>query len=275
MPEPRKDETKEEWMNRCMGDEEQKKTFPDQEQRIAVCARKWDDRNKKKDEAMKELTIRMKADDVAEVLLYDEVGEDPFFGMGISAKTFREQIKAIKAKTINLRINSPGGSCMEGAAMLATLDDFPGKIEVDIDGYCASIASAIAMAGDTIRCSASGMFMIHDPMGCCMGGSEDMKSMAGVLDKVKETILDAYMRRAKPDRKQMAKLMTNETWFTAAEAIEAGLADSTTEPMRLAAHFDWSKFKYRNMPVAKGPTPEQMAETEKRKNRIKELMGKK
>ena len=54
---------------------------------------------------MKTLPIRVKADGSAEILLYDVIGSD-FFGEGITAKDFREQIKAVKAKTINLRINS-------------------------------------------------------------------------------------------------------------------------------------------------------------------------
>ena len=110
---------------------------------------------------MKEAKI-INRGDVAEVQLYDVIGEDPWFGGGISAKTFRDQIKSIKAKTINLRVNSPGGSVTEGAAMLNTLDEFPGRIEVDIDGMSASAATFIMMAGDVIRAASNSLTMIHD-----------------------------------------------------------------------------------------------------------------
>jgi len=219
---------------------------------------------------MKELTIRMK-DDMAEILLYDQIGEDPFFGDGISAKTFREQIKAVKARTINLRINSPGGSVTEGAAMMSVLDDFKGTVEVDIDGMAASAASVVAMSGDTIRMASNALMMIHDPYAGVMGGADEMRRTADLLDKVKGQILDAYGRRAKADRKAIAKMMTDETWFNGQEAVEAGLADETTAPMQMAASFDLTKFGYRKVPEKPGPTPEQIAAFSARKERFKTL----
>jgi ATP-dependent Clp protease protease subunit len=217
------------------------------------------------------LTIRMKADEVAEVLLYDTIGES-FWGDGISAKTFREQIKGVKAKTLSLRINSPGGSVTEGAAMLAVLDDWRAKagrrIEVDVDGLAASAASVVMMAGNVVRVASNGLVMIHDPYTMVAGGAAEMRHTADLLDKVKGQILDTYLRRAKLSRDELSAAMEAETWYTGQEAVDAGLADSIAEQVSVAAFAGvrplLAKMKFKNAPEL--PTDAAAwAETERRK----------
>ncbi len=184
---------------------------------------------------MKQLQIRMRTDDIMEVLLYDTIGSDDFFGGGISAKTFRQQIKATKAKVMNLRVNSPGGNVFEAGAMMAALDEWPGRIEVDIDGVAASAASYLIMAADVIRVASNGLMMVHDPFAVAGGGSADMRRMADLLDTVRGQILDAYERKSKAGREQLSAWMQQETWFTGPEAVAAGLADEATGAVRVAA----------------------------------------
>ncbi len=216
---------------------------------------------------MKKLTINMRGD-AAEVLLYDVIGEDMFGG--ISAKDFRAEIKAVKAKSLNLRINSPGGSVFEASAMMAALDEFKGRIEVDVDGIAASAASVIAMAGDEIRMASGAMMMIHRPYAMVVGPAEDMRSMADMLDKSGEQLIDAYMRHAKVSRKQISEMMDAETWFTGDEAVAAGLADGVTEGRQVAACADLTKvaakMKFKHVPeVLTARTSPAWAETERRR----------
>src|SRR5688572_18298103 len=112
---------------------------------------------------MKTATIRALSEEVTEVLLYGEIGVDPFFREGVDAKEFREQLNAINTPAINLRINSPGGNVFAGAAMLKALDDHPARIEVDVDGMAASFASVLMMAGDHVRVASNAFVMIHNP----------------------------------------------------------------------------------------------------------------
>jgi ATP-dependent Clp protease protease subunit len=217
---------------------------------------------------MKEAIIRAKGPDITEVLLYDLIGYDSWFGDGISAKAFREQIKAVKTKTISLRINSPGGSVTEASAMLAALDEWPGRIEVDVDGLAASAASFVAMAGDKIRVASNALVMIHDPVSGVRGGADEMRRTADLLDKVKGQIIDAYARRAKVSADKLAELMAAETWFTGAEAVEAGLADEVTGSVRVSNSFDLGRFGFRHAPaapVAAGPSAADLAEHQRRR----------
>lgn len=219
---------------------------------------------------MKLATIRAKTDDITEVLLYDQIGAD-FFGDGVNAKDFRNQLKDIKTPTINLRINSPGGSVTEAAAMLVALDEHPARIEVDVDGIAASAASVVAMAGDHIRVASNALMMIHNPHAVAMGDSEEMRRTAELLDKVREQILDAYKRKSSMSRKKLSEAMDAETWYTGAEAVAAGLADEATKPVSIAAFADLltvaAKLGAKHPPKLE-KTPEQIraiAETEKRR----------
>lgn len=169
----------------------------------------------------------------AEVLIYENIGEG-WFG-GISAKAFADEIKKLgNVKTINVRINSYGGSVFDGLAIYNTLKKHSAQVNVDIDGIAASIASIIAMAGDTINMAENGLMMIHDPWSVAMGTAEDLRAEADVMDKVRDSLLDTYMTRTS-DRDMISNMMSEETWLTAAEAADIGLVDNLTDQAKLAA----------------------------------------
>lgn len=187
---------------------------------------------------MKTVTIRAASSELTEVLLYDQIGRDAFFGDGISAKEFREQLRSIKTPRINLRINSPGGSVFEGSAMLAALEEHPSTIRVDVDGLAASAASLIMMAGDEIHVASNAMVMIHNPHALAIGDAAEMLRMAELLEKSKEQFVATYAKRTGASRKQISDWMDAETWFTGEEAVEAGFADSAGAPVSVAAFAD-------------------------------------
>lgn len=180
-----------------------------------------------------------------EIWLYDQVGEG-FFG-GMSARQFAAEINKLgQVDTINLHINSPGGSVFDGVAIYNTLKNHPARIEVDVDGIAASIASVIAMAGNEIRMAANALMMIHDPMGMAMGDSGEMRKTADLLDQIKGVIVDTYAKRTGQTVAKLSAMMDEETWITASEAADLGFADVVTEDQRIAAcyGFDFSQFKH-------------------------------
>jgi len=193
-------------------------------------------------------TIRNQADDEgsAEVLLYGNIGED-LWSEGTGAKQFAEDLKALgPIKNLSIRINSPGGSLFEGISIFNTLERHSAKKVVTVDGLAASIASVIAMAGDTVIMPRNAIMMIHDPFGMTIGDAKEHRKMAEGLDKIKEGLISAYQRKTKMSNQDIADLMSDETWMTAVEAVEWGFADEVAEPMRMAAsmNFDLSKFKH-------------------------------
>ena len=105
------------------------------------------------------------------------------------------------------------------------LREYPGTVTVKIDSIAASAASVVAMAGDRVLMSPTGMLMIHDPSTIAMGNSEDMRKAIDVLNEVKESIINAYTAKTGLSHARIANLMSNETWMNAKKAVELGFAD--------------------------------------------------
>lgn len=183
----------------------------------------------------------------ADLFLYDDIG-DGFFG-GISSKQIIDDLSRLGVvDTLNVRINSAGGSVFEGIAIHNAIARNPARVVVHIDSVAASIASIIAMAGAEIRIASNARVMIHDPSGVGIGTSEDLRATADLLDSVRVTLVDIYTKRTKNDAGKVSAWMADETWFTAREAVDNGFADSITEPLQIAASGDFSRF--RNAPAA-------------------------
>ncbi len=223
------------------------------------------------------MKITMKGD-TAEVLIYGEIG-DTFFGDGINAKDFRQQIKATKASVINVRINSPGGNVFDASSMKNALDEHKARIEVDIDGLAASAASVVAMSGDVVRVAQNGLMMIHDPSSGVMGGAAEMRRTADLLDKVRQQIIDTYGKKIgdKATKEQIAAWMAAETWFTGQEAVDAGLADEVSGAIKMAACANLDKRNFKNAPESlfkSGPTAEEIAEYNRMKEQAAKLCAK-
>ena len=178
----------------------------------------------------------------AEIFIYEDIGES-WLG-GLSAKRFNDELNAIgKMDTINVRINSDGGSVFDGVAIQNSLRKNSARVEVDIDGIAASIASIIAMAGDEIRIADNGFMMIHDPWIVAGGGADDLRKTADLLVKVRDTLVDTYVRRTGVDADTVSELMAAETWMDSTEAKELGFVDTVTGELAMAAHIDIKKFK--------------------------------
>lgn len=180
--------------------------------------------------------------DRAEILIYDEIS---FWG--INAQDFADRIADIHASDITVKINSPGGDVFDGMAIYRQLLDHPANIHVQVDGIAASIASIIMLAGDDVELAQHAMVMIHDPFALVVGNAEDMAHMAKTLDKMGDVLAGIYQARAGGTVAEWRAAMREETWYTADEALEAGLATSVGSDeadTKAAARFDWSMFRH-------------------------------
>ncbi|UOZ10536.1 head maturation protease, ClpP-related [Amycolatopsis sp. WQ 127309] len=168
--------------------------------------------------------IRNLANNTAEVFVYDEIG-----GWGVMAADFVRDLQAIDADSVTVRISSPGGDVFDALAMHASLHNLDATVNVVVDGLCASAATVVAMAGDTVATAPGSMWMIHDAMAVVAGNAADVRQMADLLDKTSTNIADIYAGRAGGSSDDWRTTMQAETWYTADEAVTAKLADSLTE----------------------------------------------
>ncbi|MGE5827636.1 MAG: head maturation protease, ClpP-related [Micromonosporaceae bacterium] len=189
--------------------------------------------------------------DTATVYLYDEIGM-----FGVSAGSFAKELGEVNSPTIDLRLNSPGGEVFDGLAIYNALQRHPARITVHVDGIAASVTSVIAMAGDEILIDRYAQMMIHEAHAIAVGSTKDMSAMARLLDEYSDNIAAIYATRAGGDKSTWRDRMKAETWFSAAEAVKAGLADRVAEgtvKARPAATWDLSIFNHAGREHAPDP----------------------
>lgn len=200
------------------------------------------------DPSRKWFDLRNVTADSADIFIYDEVGS-----YGVSASDVIGQLQALKVGTLNVHINSPGGSVFDGFAIYNALNAHPASIIVHIDGLAASIASVIAMAGDEIRMAENAMLMVHPPSCGVMGFAKDLRSQADVLDQLEQNIAKVYSARTGMTMEATLAAMSAETWYTASQCFENKLCTLVIAAKKIAAHFDLSAFRNAPAPL---PSPE-------------------
>ena len=188
----------------------------------------------------------------ATIHLYDEVGA---FGAG--SKEFLADLAKLDGQHIHLRINSPGGSVVEGTAIYNSLRRHKGGLTVHIDALAASMASVIAMAGAPVYIADNALLMIHNPWTISAGDSEQLRKEADLLDKLKSTLVNAYTRKTGMEQDQIAEMMNAETWLDAVEAVALGFADAIEEGVAAAATATPESLRARFDTFAKGMTAEE------------------
>lgn len=191
-------------------------------------------------------------DKKGEIYLYGNIGMS-FWGDGISAKQFKDDLKALgDVTTLDVRINSDGGDVFEGRTMYSLLSEHPAKKTVYVDGLAASIASLIAMAGNEIKMADGSFMMIHNAWGVAVGDSNEMNRMATLLESVTGTLIDTYAARTGQDRSKIKKWMNDETWMEAKDAKERGFATTVIEPVKAAASVRYPEL-FKNLPAPLRP----------------------
>lgn len=172
--------------------------------------------------------------DALELYIYGDVEGDYYDWWGdlqeseTSANHFRDALAQYpNAAEITVYINSYGGDVFEGTAIYNQLKRHPAHKTVYIDGFACSIASVIAMAGDDVIMPRNTMMMIHDMWRVAIGNATELRKAADDLDVINAAGRQAYLAKAgdKLTEEKLIELMDAETWLTAEQCIELGLAD--------------------------------------------------
>lgn len=186
-------------------------------------------------------SVDMKADTEAEIFIYGPIG---FFG--VEAESLVKEIAALEVDRITVRINSPGGEVFDGIAIYNALRSHSAEIYVRIEALAASMATIIALAGDSVEMEDNAYFMIHKPFAFCIGNETDMEKMRDILSKLGGTMADIYSAKSDLSRDEVLAKMSAESWYTAAEALDAGFIDAVVErdgdESKAASAYDLSVF---------------------------------
>lgn len=182
--------------------------------------------------------IKNKSSEVADVYLFNDIGT-----FGVTAQNFIDEIKEYEDTELNIHINSLGGEVFEGMAIYSIIQRRKSKTTVYIEGIAASIASVIALAADEVIMSENSLLMIHNAWGGTQGEAKDMRKQAEILDKITNEIAEVYVKKSGISYNEVVRMMDEETWLTAEEAVALGFVDSISEPIKVAAKYDVSKYK--------------------------------
>lgn len=166
----------------------------------------------------------------ADVYVYDVIGGGGWFDDGVSASDFAQTIAGLHVDELNVFVNSPGGDVYDGIAMVNALTRHPAYVTVTVDGLAASAASLLLTAADNAVMGANSELMIHDAWSRARGNAQDMRDAADQLDRVSDNIASMYAQHAGGTAADWRDIMRQETWYTAAEAVEAGLAHAVVDP---------------------------------------------
>lgn len=170
--------------------------------------------------------IKQQTENSVNIYLYGDIADYWWDDESNSAKCLKDKLAELNDVTeINLHINSLGGDVIEGIAMFNLLKQHPAKVNVYVDGFACSIASVIAMAGDTVYMPKNSMMMVHNCWTYAGGNSKELRKTADDLDKIMEASIESYLSKINISRKELVELLDAETYLTAEECYNMGFAD--------------------------------------------------
>lgn len=187
---------------------------------------------------------------VAEVLVYDVIGQD-WMGEGLTAKRFEEALAAAgEIDEIQVLINSPGGIVYEALGIYNALARHPANVITHNVGAAWSAAGWILQAGDERLSSENATLMIHNSQGFAMGDRRTMLKESEVLDKLDDSIALTFAKRTGRKAETFRKIMDEETWYSGAEALSGKLVDRVVGAKKDAKNLDPAAFGYNRKPLA-------------------------
>ena len=210
-------------------------------------------------------SVQNKADDpkTAAVEIYDDI--IPF--IGVNAADFRNELKSLgdDIETIDLHIHSRGGSVWEAVAIMNTLRQHKARVVTTVDSIAASSAGFIAVgASDELIMSENAELMAHLPWAMAVGSADDMRKAAESLDRTAKNIVSIFASRTGGSEEEWMQILSDETWWSAQEAVDAGIADKVLKtPKRAKAKadaknsFDLSIFNHAGRSDAPAPRTSQ------------------
>lgn len=165
--------------------------------------------------------------DASEINIYDEIGPS-WWGL-IDAETVITALDQMKGKHVTVRLNTPGGSVDEGISIFNALKRHSGGVTTVVDSLAASMGSYILQAGEQRLVASNAMVMVHDPWTITMGNAEALRKDAETLDKYALRMIPDYASRSGKTDAEVIGIMSEESWYTGQEAVDAGFADSVVD----------------------------------------------
>lgn len=216
---------------------------------------------------------------MTDVLIHGDIGFE------VRSADVIQQLAGVDGDVV-VRVNSGGGDVYEGLAIMNALRAHSGDVLVIVEGLAASAASFIAVGGGTrVVCRPHAELMIHEAWAMADGNAADMTKAAGDLDRVSGNLASIYADRAGGTPDVWRQRMREETWFSAEEALAAGLVDAVEDARapvkpaalgrsRVMARFRFNGRREAPAPDINAPAGQKEEQTMTLLNELAQKMGK-
>lgn len=136
-------------------------------------------------------------------------------------------LESMSDDEITMMINSPGGVCYDGLAILDTMNYISSPVTTQCVGMAASMASVILSAGEKGHRFAlpHSRVMIHQPLGGAYGQASDILIEAEQIKILKDELCGILAKNSGQTLKKVLADADRDHWMIAKEAKEYGLID--------------------------------------------------
>ena len=204
------------------------------------------------------LQSESKAESGHEILLYGPIIPGEMSGWMlegdafITNKIFRERLNAISGDVV-IRINSPGGDVYETSGIVNLITERRNsgdRVDSTVDGLSASAASMVMVATEKVRMASLATIMIHSVHAFVYGSSKEFRKVADYMDSLNSQFSKLYAARMDLKEQKILDLLEEEQWYSAEEAVKAGLGDEIITLEKDKKKGVEALFKNRNLNLA-------------------------
>jgi len=145
----------------------------------------------------------------------------------------RRAIRRVPAhEPLELHISSPGGSLAEGITAYTLLRTAPNEVQAYLDGDAFSAATLLVCAADYAEMPSNTLMMIHEPWVPVISPAtiDEVRKTGKYLSATRKQVTDIYAEKTKLSKRELGRMMREETYLTAEEAYAKGFVTNVTHP---------------------------------------------
>lgn len=139
-------------------------------------------------------------------------------------------LNKISKQPIQLYINSPGGSVLDGLAIIDVMKDIEAPVYTCVKGLAASMGAAILSQGDKRFALPNATVMLHQVSSGTQGNIQDMEVSLDFTKQLNEKLLKMIAKSCKKTVTQLKKDTQRDSWMFAEDALKYGIIDEVKKP---------------------------------------------
>ena len=173
--------------------------------------------------------LRSEDEQNTDLVIHGDIASYKWEDSDVGSYDLAQELSSIKTPKLTVRINSYGGEVSQGLGIYNLLKSFKGEVITINDGFACSAASVIFLAGSKRIMPKSSLLMIHNAWTMAYGDSNEMRKTAEMLEKVTLPSIEIYKQSSNLTENEIKKMLDEETWISADEALAYGFATQVTE----------------------------------------------